>query len=163
MEMNICSFILSTGFSSNEYRPLHLKCCLCSFTTFFFCCCLHWKRRLQEGGCWGRQTCASAAFSFSLLIVAAWQQCYPLHHFSTVSIPGLSINVHQPHVHREEAATLLHCYTTCWGCCNCWTGSAAPFSVLPAAVPLLLTFTAHLQMTQCAVTQTFHIDQGFLS
>lgn len=111
MEMNICSFILSTGFSSNEYRPLHLKCCLCSFTTFFFCCCLHWKRRLQEGGCWGRQTCASAAFSFSLLMVAAWQQCYPLHHFSTVSIPGLSINVHQPHVPRggcNPTALLYH-------------------------------------------------------
>lgn len=156
-KMNICNFILSTGFSSNEYRPLHLKCCLYSFITFFLL-----LPPLEMAGyrSWGRgeaDLCICGFFFFfgdggCLTEVLPFAPC-----FHCLSLGSASLCTSLRSTERR-----LHCYITCWGCRHCWTASAAPFSVLPAPMPLLLTFTAHIQMTQCAITQTFHIDQGIL-
>ena len=86
--------------------------------------------RLQEGKGWADLHIGSFV-SFSLVMVAASQQCHPLHYFSAI-VPGLSFNVYQPLICQEEVATLLLWYSICWSCPNCWNASAAPSSVISA-------------------------------
>lgn len=144
--VHICSFILSTGFSSNEYRPLQLKCCSYYRTTFLHCCCLCWNWYATGKGGWVRQNCPSVA----LFLFPWWRWLLDKSATLRTTSPPLSLGSASTCTSlqsAERAATLLHCYSICWGCCNHWTASVAPFCVLPAPMPFLLTPTAHLQMS----------------
>lgn len=153
-EAGLCvwSFVLSSGFSCNEYRPLRLESC---FQPFMICR----VRILLLGGPQG-DTVGRFLLLWNLLFVISWAMkcCDPLYHCSAPD-PAPSLNACQP----PWADCHLHPCCLPSGVCA-WPFTAlsdsramlsarlhtAPVSVLPRSSPCCLLRYAYLQMCQCA-------------